>query len=220
MEGCFRMAVSLLPALTLPAPTEARVEPVECGPMKLRVHGPGHDGRVIQILSAKCSVGSAAGCTLRLRRAGVPPLSCWILRGPQGTVVRRLNGNLTLNGKVLEEGSLQAGDRVRLGGVELEVVECRQMQLEESRASRLPPPPSPAVLAEFESRLAAANEKISKLEGEARQGFQSSITAAERADQLRDALAAAHQQLEEACRELTASHETMNHQGKELRETR
>ena len=186
------------------------------GNLILRVRGSGHDGRLIHIRAAKCTIGSAAGCTLRLRAANVGPLHCWILRGAAGAVVRRLHGRTTLNGAALDEATLSSGDRLRLGSVELEVVECSTQQ---GDAAALPFPAAPPVAAdttELEDKLQTAVDRIHQLESESRQGFQSSIVAADRADQLRDALAAAHQQLEEACRELAATQEAMSRQSDEL----
>ena len=115
---------------SLPAPVRVRSLLPDCGKLTLRVHGRGHEPRLVRIQAAKCTVGSAAGCTLRLRSAGVAPLACWILRGKCGAVVRRMHGAATLNGGALEEAPLQAGDRLRIGAVELEVVECRESQPE------------------------------------------------------------------------------------------
>jgi hypothetical protein len=61
----------------------------------------------------------------------------------------------------------------------------------------------------LERKLAEAAVTIQRLEAESRQGFQSSIVAADRADQLRNALAAAHEQLEDTCRDLTGAQETI-----------
>lgn len=182
------------------------------GELALRVRGREHDGRLIRLRSPKCTIGSAAGCTLRLRAAGVAPLHCWVLRGPAGTIVRRLHGQLTVNGGAQQEAALAPGDRLRLGAVELEVVECNQRPAAAAEMFAVPP----ADTAELQREVAAALEKIARLEGESRQGWQSSITAADRADQLRTALANAHQQLEDACRELTASQATMQRQTQEL----
>jgi len=91
----------------------------DSGPMTLRVRGPGQDARMIEIRSPKCTIGSAEGCTLRLRAAGVGRLHCWILRGPRGAIVRRLHGAATLNGGRFRRGD--AGCRRpaadRLGGI-------------------------------------------------------------------------------------------------------
>ena len=96
------------------------------GQMTLRVSAPGQEGRVVQIRSAKCTIGSAAGCTLRIRARGVGALHCWILRGQSATIVRRLHGPATLNGGTFEEAALNRGDRLRIGSVELELVEANQ----------------------------------------------------------------------------------------------
>src|SRR5690348_8206249 len=79
------------------------------GEMKLRVHAPKHEPREVRIRSPKCTIGSAAGCTLRLRARGVGGLHCWILRGPQGSVIRRIHGSTTLNGAQFDEAPVKIG---------------------------------------------------------------------------------------------------------------
>src|SRR5262245_53369681 len=115
------------PSMSVCVPTtRSTLLPADCGELALRVRGQEHDGRLIRIRSAKCTIGSAKGCTLRLVAAGVAPLHCWVLRGAEGTIVRRLHGPATLNGAAVVESALVPGDRLRLGSVELEVVGCNQ----------------------------------------------------------------------------------------------
>lgn len=180
----------------------------------------------MHVHSPKCTIGAAAGCTLRLRARGIGPLHCWILRGPAGIVVRRLNNAATLNGANFDEAPLKAGDRLRIGSVELELVECNQPPF-------TPPPPQPtaaaaqreisaltaaheAEIAKLRAELSESLERAARLETEVRQGFESSIMAAERADQLRDALVEADEQLENSSRELTTAQQTICHQASEL----
>src|SRR5688572_25791460 len=106
-------------------------------PLALRVCGGSHHGQVVQIRAAKCTVGSAPGCTLRLRAEGVAPLHCWILRGPCGAVIRRAAGYgyALLNNRVYRDAPLATGDRLMIGSVELEVVECGTAALPEAEQS-------------------------------------------------------------------------------------
>ena len=69
----------------------------------------------------------------------------------------------------------------RLGSVEVEVVECNSSAPEAGLAP-FPTPQSSSEMFELEARLATAQERIAQLEGESRQGFQSSIVAADRAE--------------------------------------
>ena len=96
------------------------------GDLKLRVQGGEHHGRILRISAAKCSVGSAPGCTLRLRGDGIDPLHCLILSGKNGTIVRRNSPRTYLNGGPFEDALLNPGDILRVGPVELVVVTCRQ----------------------------------------------------------------------------------------------
>lgn len=91
-------------------------------PLCLRLHGGAVDGQHVRLESAKVSIGGAAGCTLRLRSPGSLPLYAWILRGPEGCVVRRFVPQVTLNGGAFDEATLQNGDRLRIGGLEIEVL--------------------------------------------------------------------------------------------------
>src|SRR5689334_16559959 len=67
------------------------------GDLVLRMTNGPHAGRVVRLSSAKCSIGSAADCTLRLRGAGLDPVHCVILRGSRQTIVRRWSGDTRLN---------------------------------------------------------------------------------------------------------------------------
>src|SRR5262245_6546671 len=189
------------------------------GEMTIRVHAPKHEPREVRIRSPKCTVGSAAGCTLRLRARGVGGLHCWILRGPQGTVVRRLHGSTTLNGAQFDDSPIKIGDRLRIGPVELEIVECNQPPAVTQPVFQPATEPS-AEATELQLKLEEAAQQNKRLQTESRQAFQSSIVAAERADQLRDALALANDQLEEMYKEMAASEATIVKTTTELEDCR
>jgi hypothetical protein len=189
------------------------------GEMTLRVHAPKHAPREVRIRSPKCTIGSAAGCTLRLRARGVGGLHCWILRGAQGSVVRRLHGSTSLNGAQFDEAPMKIGDRLRIGPVELEIIECNQPPAEQQPVFHPAHEPSEET-GELQLKLDESLLQIKRLQAESRQAFQSSITAAERADQLRDALALANDQLEEMYKELAASEQTIDKATTDLEECR
>ena len=181
------------------------------GTLALKVCGGSHRGRVIQIRAPKCTIGSAAGCTLRLRATGVRPLHCWILRGQAGTVVRRCASGTLLNGLAYEDAPLRRGDRLRIGMVELEVVDCPERSAEpvhRTMTQRMPADDSflqDSKLRELELSLTTANDEIARLEADAQQAWQTSITAAERAEQLRLALEKANVEAGEVRGELEAA---------------
>ena len=91
-------------------------------PLTLRVCGSEHDGFVLRLRSPKCTVGSDPTCTLRLQSDEIRPFHCLILRGAAGTFVRRWSAGTTLNGSGFELAQLCAGDRLRVGAVEFEVL--------------------------------------------------------------------------------------------------
>ncbi len=94
--------------------------------LKFRVQGGEHHGRMLRIAAAKCSIGSARGCTLRLNGEGIAPLHCLILSGMNGTIVRRNSPQTYLNGGPFDDATLNPGDVLRMGPIELEVVSCPQ----------------------------------------------------------------------------------------------
>jgi hypothetical protein len=171
---------------------------LQSGTLALRIGNGSHRGRVIQIRSPKCTVGSAPGCTLRLRASGVRPLHCWILRGPAGTMIRRRCAGTLLNGQAYDDAPLQSGDHLRIGSVELEVVDLppREAIAPTFHLSETAPPADPTAsnerIRELEACLNVAHDEIARLEGDAQQAWQTSITAAERAEQMRVALENAH----------------------------
>src|SRR5262245_25646306 len=114
LSQLFCARIVTMAVCTMPAQSATSRPPANVGQLSLRVHGTSHDGRLIRIRSAKCTIGSTAGCTLRLRGAGVAPLACWVLRGKGGTVIRRLHGRATLNGGDFQEAPLARGDRLQI----------------------------------------------------------------------------------------------------------
>lgn len=98
----------------------------------LRVVGTAHRGRVVRLAAPKCTIGSAIGCSLRLRAAGVRPLHCLILRGQHGTVIRSWAPNTRLNGQPFSDAVLSHGDRLGIGPIELEVIDAEPAQAESS----------------------------------------------------------------------------------------
>ncbi|WP_145094704.1 FHA domain-containing protein [Anatilimnocola aggregata] len=93
------------------------------GDLVLQICGGEHDGRTLRIAAAKCVIGSATGCTLRLRARGVRPIHCLILRGPRGAVVRCWTADVLLNERGFSESALGVGDSLQLGPVKLSVVD-------------------------------------------------------------------------------------------------
>jgi hypothetical protein len=110
------MAQSTLTA----APKSSAVSPPA---LTLRVCGTPQDGRLVRLSGVKCSIGSDSQCTLRLRAAGVAPMHCLVIRGPERTIVRRWADETRLNGQPFTTALLGIGDRLAIGSVEFEVVD-------------------------------------------------------------------------------------------------
>ncbi len=80
----------------------------------------------MKLTAAKCAVGSAKGCTLRLRARGVRPVHLLILRGATGAVARAWAPETRLNGEPFRDARLEAGDRLSVGPVEFEVLAAEE----------------------------------------------------------------------------------------------
>lgn len=115
----------MLPTQTPSSAAPARISGATTE-LKFRIQGGMHDGRILRIAAAKCTIGSAEGCTLRLRGDEIEPLHCLILTGRNGTIVRRNSPRTYLNGGTFEDAPLHPGDLLRIGPVELAVVACPQ----------------------------------------------------------------------------------------------
>jgi hypothetical protein len=89
----------------------------------LRICGGERDGQVVRLSSPKCSIGSRPGCTLRLRRRGLQPVHCLIVRGPGGVFVRRWGADTLLNGRTFVDAPFMPADRLRCGPIEFELVD-------------------------------------------------------------------------------------------------
>lgn len=88
-------------------------------PVQLRLQA---DGQLLELPLGKTTIGSSPRCNLRIPQPGVQPLHCLIVRGPEGLSVRRWAADSQLNGLPFDDAPLSAGDRLVLGGVELELV--------------------------------------------------------------------------------------------------
>jgi chromosome segregation ATPase len=113
-------------AVTIPLPARRRHRLLGTPPceLTLSVVTGEHQGRQIAIRAAKCTIGSAKGCTVRLVSTGISALHCWILRGSGGTIIRCRHPHTRLNGRPFRDAALMPGDRLQVGSVELEVQRC------------------------------------------------------------------------------------------------
>ncbi len=83
----------------------------------------GDDRPELRLHSRKCTIGSGAHCTLRLRAPAVEPVHCLIVRGAQRTIVRSCSQTTRFNGRAFHDAALSVGDRLSFGPWEFEVVD-------------------------------------------------------------------------------------------------
>ena len=79
-------------------------------------------GEVVQLTRPKCYLGAGSLTANHSAKPNLAGVHCLILRGPERTVVRRWSPAARLNGRPFAEATLSVGDRLQLGGIELEVL--------------------------------------------------------------------------------------------------
>ncbi len=127
------------------------------GALGLRICGGEYDGRIVRLVSRKCTIGSSRQCTLRLVARGVEPFHCLIVRGMHGMAIRRWSRETRLNGRMFLDSPLHVGDRVGIGSLELEVVEGSYPPTEPAVDA---PPLGSTELDELRVRIAALHEQL------------------------------------------------------------
>ncbi len=132
--------------------------------LALRLCNTPQKGRIVRLAAAKCTIGAANDCTLRLRADGVAPLHCLILRGPNGTVIRRWAEDTRLNDRNFSDAPLAIGDRLGIGPVELEVVEDEAVDSGVSDEHSESGEQDGALLAEMEAQLVQRERTLAEQE--------------------------------------------------------
>ncbi len=92
-------------------------------PVMLRVRGSSQDGREVRLYGSRISIGSAEGCTLRIRARGVRAVHCLLIRGRRRTIVRPAHPDTLLNSRSFSEAELRHGDLLQVGPVVLEYLD-------------------------------------------------------------------------------------------------
>jgi hypothetical protein len=92
------------------------------GELILRVHLNGQDHQLVRVTAAKCTIGSAGECTVKLPAGEVGPVHCVILRGRDLTVIRRWSENTWLNGESFVDAPLCPGDTIQIARNRIDVL--------------------------------------------------------------------------------------------------
>lgn len=132
------------------------------GDFVLRINAGPQAGRTIRLSSAKCTIGSAANCTLRLRGKGIEPVHCVVLHGARQTIVRRWASDTFINDHRFEDETLRAGDRLAIGALEFQIVALPgrpQPAIEPARNRELEAKLDKLQVARLTERLALANRQ-------------------------------------------------------------
>jgi hypothetical protein len=136
------------------------------GDLVLRIRNSTHGGRVVRLKSAKCSIGSAPTCTLRIHAAGVSPMHCLIVRGTNSTVVRRWAPDTWLNHRPFTDSPLGPGDRLRLGPIELEVLSVGSPETASPQETAKPQPDAERQTRQEPNALDQQRRELQQLQAE------------------------------------------------------
>ena len=91
--------------------------------LSLQITRPGTSPRTIPLPVGKCTVGSSQRCHIRLPGEPIQPLHCLIVRSPAETQITRWAPGALLNGREFTSETIQPGDCVTLGDVQLQLVD-------------------------------------------------------------------------------------------------
>lgn len=184
------MQATITPTLTPPCSPSSSLLGAPAGELVLKICGGEHDGRVLRLTAAKCLIGSAPGCTLRLRARGIRPVHALILRGPAGTVIRCWSNDTQLNERAFTESLLAVGDKIQIGPITLSVDGLAQ-----GTPSPRALPPSPPEPIETPPRR-NTRERRKQLFGFLRQERRQQVDLQTTVDTQREQLASFEQQIE------------------------
>jgi hypothetical protein len=183
------------------------------GELVLQICGGEHDGRRLRLTAAKCTIGSAPGCTLRLRARGIRPVHALILRGPNGAIVRCWSPDTQLNDRGFSEALLELGDKIQIGPITLSVAELARSApsprtlVTPSDADQTPSEPQPPA----PRRVNRSRRK--QLFGFLRQERQQQTNLQKALDTQREQLNAYEQQVEQL---QAAAHDSLEQRAAEL----
>jgi chromosome segregation ATPase len=132
--------------------------------LRIRILYP--DGRTrLARLGSKCTIGSSPSCSIRLSGPEMQSVHCLIVYGVRRTVVRNLSPGNTLNGGSFTDAVLTAGDRLRIGRYELQLLAATARRRQKS-ARRAASPSSLDLAAAIESRMNRLEGQLFELQRE------------------------------------------------------
>ena len=200
--------------------------PLSASGIELRVIRDGSPARRLRINTARCTFGSAEGCTVRLSDSSLLPLHAVIVRQADRVLIRSESTAIEVNGQPTSESLLDCGDVFRLGSYLFETLSLPQAPADSAQdqaqrlrfmtasdpeldAARLREQETQQRLAEAlqrselaQSQLTAANDIVAELEQQVdslNQQLEASVTEAQQQrDQAQQHVAELQQQLDAA----------------------
>jgi|GEM_PF-2036992 len=100
--------------------------PLSVSGIELRVIRDGSPARRLRINTARCTFGSAEGCTVRLSDSSLLPLHAVIVRQADRVLIRSESTAIEVNGQPTSESLLDCGDVFRLGSYLFETLSLPQ----------------------------------------------------------------------------------------------
>lgn len=93
-----------------------------------RVECPGSPPQRLQLTGDLYTLGTADGCSIRLRDANVLPLHATLKHTPTSVTVEAHTHPVIVNGHAIKIASLQVGDTLSLGGYRFELISNRRIE--------------------------------------------------------------------------------------------
>ena len=87
-----------------------------------------------EIDKAKCLLGSGNHADVQIPQQGIKEIHCEFIRNPVGIYVRQFDGDILVNGLLLEEAWVFPGDKIQVGNLKVEIIEIGHLVLETSES--------------------------------------------------------------------------------------
>ena len=108
-----------------------------------RVECPGSPAQRLQLTGERYTIGTAEGCSIRLRDTKLLPIHAILLHEHSSVHIRAHSEPVVINGKPLTESEINIGDMLQLGGYRFELISIKRtdatVNAQSSLTNALPP---------------------------------------------------------------------------------
>ncbi|NOY41343.1 MAG: hypothetical protein GXP26_05845 [Planctomycetes bacterium] len=127
--------------------------------LALRVIQSGVEKKTINLKKGKCTIGSSASCRIQLVGSGVRPLHCLVVQNEKETVATRWAPGVLLNGRDFATATIQQGDCLQIGDVQLHLITEQEAGKPKASSSAEVAPEVPSQFPQNESTQQVAKQE-------------------------------------------------------------